>query len=206
MSSTRSTIIIGDINTYFGPFWGSKQYGPFARKNIISSICSALHLNHIVPAVTGSHSHCDHIFAKLGVNLTYSVHPSPFSSDHNLLSAKLTFPAVSRSPPAFGLERYNLRALSSPRSIAQLRGLFKQLAPEITSLCVKMFENCQYISLSEKQEQVNSLDLLILSTIQDCSELALGKYSVNSILLEATKNICFSISPLIMDKKHTTKQ
>lgn len=87
------SLIIGDINTHFGPRFNTKKTGPPGRISATKDICRMYGLNLLVP-IDGSNPGPDHIMAlsSLHVRHTTTDRRQELHNDHSFLNIKWILP------------------------------------------------------------------------------------------------------------------
>ncbi|OMJ12253.1 hypothetical protein AYI70_g9237 [Smittium culicis] len=85
---THLSILIGDINAFFGVQYGAKKIRPLARCNLFRNICSEKSLNHMFPDPLGPTP--DHAFVHSSLVASYSFENYCHGlSDHKFMLLRL---------------------------------------------------------------------------------------------------------------------
>lgn len=156
-----SDIIVGDINTQFGPRFGSKILGPRPRLEAIQNWCQDTSHNHLTP----SHgiTKLDHVFVRGNVVDDFRAEPGLVFSDHPVtLHVQLRFsgPQQMSQPPT----RYRLKRLDFNHSHIFLQTSYDIISSKLNDL------------ISSRVITVDELDELIAEFVHQAASISLGEY------------------------------
>lgn len=173
-------LLIGDVNTDFGPEWGGIRRHPPERLTALGSLCTNRDLRHVPPSQS-PHPKLDHVFARVPIVCHYATSAAPIPTDHLTLRVEASNPTPSSDTPEFGLARYYIRSLTHPRTCALIRGQFEALVPRLSMLLEFGIRQIAGMDLLAKKELVSHLDQLVLDAFALVSASALGVYTVGTV-------------------------
>ncbi|OLY79420.1 RNA-directed DNA polymerase from mobile element jockey [Smittium mucronatum] len=174
------SLLLGDINTFFGSSFGQVRNRPSDRINFFDGLASQNRWIHLRPAVDNNFP--DHAFCNSEIKATWDVFsgPSVNRSDHSLMICTVQLDSVSNHSPSFDSIRYNLKDISEPiirsRIISEYEGNRKMI--------VRFFNYIKGIGRSHGySELVKVVDFSyesIFNLFHEICRSVLGSYSVFS--------------------------
>ncbi|KAI0228031.1 hypothetical protein L0F63_006451, partial [Massospora cicadina] len=133
----------------------------------------------------------DHVFAQHTVDCSFYIEQAPIITDHPALYITGSAAQADLVPPTFGLKRYHMRSLESPRANATLRGLFHEVVPLLQHLISDAYNALVDTDAPIKAALIDRVDEFLLSMIAACCSLLLGTYDANQVKLSPDSFLCY---------------
>ncbi|KAL1914143.1 uncharacterized protein VTP21DRAFT_11347, partial [Calcarisporiella thermophila] len=176
------SMLIGDINTYYGELTGDKKSGPEDRQAFFAGLAFEKGLEFHVPSQGATR--VDHVFALPGRVLGYrATDPPPIAATDHIsflhVELDLDYSPISAHPnnrTKACIPRYHLNLLQDPHTRNTLSTTYSAVMQHYTPLQDKLRHRLETHSLEELQEMVDLFDDTLLTAVQYAAEETLGSY------------------------------
>ena len=175
---TPPSVVIGDINVYFGKRFGDTTSGPSERMLEVQRTTLLFHLQHCRPVV--GRTWVDHVLARRDLGPVMSVVEAPVDTNHPLIELNISLPlGVGHVPEGSqGLRRFYLKYLDNVQVVVRMVALYDHVAAGIEALVCSAIDELRGFSPEDRQVLVNDVDKAILTAVTMVASACLGTYQV----------------------------